>query len=533
MARVSKKKIKETADWERPVSSWYQTALYVRLSLEEFAADPTEKIQNQKEMLLHFIMGKPEFQLVEIYCDNGFSGRNFSRPQWTRLMEDVKAGRINCIIVKDLSRLGRNYIEAGDYLEKVFPFLGVRFIAVSDGYDSSMADCQSMGMAIPLKNIINASYVKDLSLKVQSARHIQRIKGEYTGSRLPYGYMRDPNKKGKLIVNEKEAAVVNNIFTWIADGDSYSGVAKRLNQMRIPAPQGKAWSYQTIKVITGNEVYLGTLKQGVRCVSGSDLIVLENAHEAIIDKALFLRVREQRERISFTRSEFSEKEIWLFQGRLFAANSGKKLCKAVYYKEGGTVRVKAYRSPKTYDENGVAYKIVMVREETLLHCVKTILSSYINLFDGIKDFLGQKAAKKFYQEKRQKENAVIDQLNKRILRRKELLADCYTDMAEGIISVDNYKSYSRRYREEIVLSERQLMEKQEAREEFDAVLHLKHPYIVHLEQFGRDGEITRNLLIHLIDKILVLGSDEVEICFAFADEFQRLQEEVADARFSC
>lgn len=186
MARVSRKNVKEQKFSLAVEQYAFLTALYVRLSMEEQEGDLTEKIRNQRELLLEYVREKPEFQLVDIYCDNGCTGTNFDRPQWQRLMEDAKAGKVNCIIVKDLSRLGRNYIEAGNYLEKIFPFMGVRFIAISDGYDSENLKPEDTGLLLPLKNIINASYAKDLSQKVSSARHVQRGRGEFTGSVVCY-----------------------------------------------------------------------------------------------------------------------------------------------------------------------------------------------------------------------------------------------------------------------------------------------------------------------------------------------------------
>lgn len=529
MARTSKGAAYRETQKEK---SRYMTALYVRLSHEETEADPTEKIQNQKELLLRYIADKEEFQLAGIYCDNGFTGRNFDRPQWTKLMEDVKAWRVDCIIVKDLSRLGRNYIEAGDYLEKVFPFLGVRFIAVSDGYDSNMTGLGGMEMILPLKNIINASYAKDLSQKIQSARHMQRLRGEYTGSRLPYGYKRDPKRKGKLVVDEKEAPIVKLIFSRIAEGHSYSGTARELNEMGVCAPQGKLWSYQTIKVITANRIYTGTLIQGTNCVSGSSPVILENALEAIIDRDTFLKVSGQKKKIGFERSKMPTGECWLFQGMLTAANSGKKLYRTYYYKESGTVRVKAYRSPKTYHENGEAYKIVMVREATLLSCLEEILFAYLNAFDGIKEFLGSGAACRYYQGKRQKADRQISQVKKALERKKELLTDCYTDMAEGVLNPEDYRLYRERYQQEVRLLERQLKDSQEERKKLIGTVGLKNPYLAHLEQFGKDEMITKGLLERLVSRIVVFCSKKLEIQFTFADEWKQLQEVAADGGYS-
>lgn len=504
--------------------SWYSTALYIRLSREETETDSTEKIHNQKELLLRYISGRPEFQLEGIYCDNGISGMTFDRPQWNQLMEQVKKRQVDCIIVKDLSRLGRNYIEAGDYLEKVFPFLNVRFIAVSDGYDSSIKGQNSMEMMLPLKNIINASYAKDLSRKIKSARHIQRIRGEYTGSRLPYGYKRDPYRKGKLIVDEKEAHVVKMIFSWIEDGYSYSETARELNRRKITAPQGNLWSYQTIKVITSNRIYIGTLTQGNRCIGGSDSVILENELEAIIDTDTFSRVSKQKEKISFRKPHSASEGNWLFQGMLIAANSGKKLYKSSYLKQHGKVRVKVYRSPRTYDENGIAYKMVLIREETLLVCLKTVLTQYLNAFEGIKEFLKKETVWKYYQGKLSAMDERLRDFQKQLERKKELLTDCYTDMADGLLSPEDYRMYSNCYKEEIIRLEQQIEEGTKERKHLAQTINLENPYIAHLEQFGKDMGITRVILKQLVSKIIVFASDRLEIQFRFADEFQQLQE---------
>lgn len=292
MARTSRKN-KTAMELVREEACYsYKTGLYIRLSNEEAEGAITEKIANQKELLVSFIQGKKEYQLVDIYCDNGWSGRNFNRPEWLRLIEDAKQGKVNCIIVKDLSRLGRNYIEAGNYLEKVFPFLGVRFIAVSDGYDSCGEKASLDQIIFPLKNIINDAYAKDLSKKIQSAKRIQRHKGEFTGGITPYGYKRDMNHKGHLIIDEETAPTVKKIFEWIAEGCSYSWVAKELNRLPVESPKKGLWSYQTIKTMVKKRVYLGALIQGENCVEKKDIVVIKNAHEAIIAEELFVRVQK-------------------------------------------------------------------------------------------------------------------------------------------------------------------------------------------------------------------------------------------------
>ncbi len=527
MARVSRKNVREQKFSLAVEQYAFLTALYVRLSMEEQEGDLTEKIRNQRELLLEYVREKPEFQLVDIYCDNGCTGTNFDRPQWQRLMEDAKAGKVNCIIVKDLSRLGRNYIEAGNYLEKVFPFMGVRFIAISDGYDSENLKQEDTGLLLPLKNIINASYAKDLSQKVSSARHVQRSRGEFTGSVVPFGYKKDQQRKGKFVVNEDEAAVVRQIFRMFGEGESYSKIARELNRLRIPSPQGKLWRYQSIRGIIANEVYLGRMIQGKRCSREQDVVTVENTHDAIITEDLFEKAQSQREKISFHREndkspKAADEEIYLFQGMLKAANSGLTLCKTCYRKQAGQVLVKAYRSPKALDKEGNPYKLVMIREEVLLSIVKKVLFQYISVLEDTRMVLSQEAIQESCQSKIRRMERDLQTLYKEVTRKKELLSDSYQDLADGILEALDYKRIQKQYKEEVIRLEKKIRECEKGLTDYKQLVKLENPYIAVLMEFGKSQEITRELLSLLVSEIVVISSREIQIVFSFEDEFRSL-----------
>jgi len=527
MARVSRKSIKEQKSLLAVEQYAFLTALYVRLSMEEQEGDLTEKIRNQRELLLEYIREKTEFQLVDIYCDNGCTGTNFDRPQWQRLMEDAKTGKVNCIIVKDLSRLGRNYIEAGNYLEKVFPFMGVRFIAISDGYDSENLKPEDTGLLLPLKNIINASYAKDLSKKISSARHVQRVRGEFTGSVVPFGYNKDQQRKGRFVVNEDEAAVVRQIFRLFGEGGSYSEIARELNRLRIPSPQGKLWRYQSIRGIIANEVYLGRMIQGKRCSREPDVVTVENTHDAIITEDLFEKVKRQKDKISFHRKKSEqrkavEEEKYLFQGMLKAANSGLTLCKTCYRKQAGQVLVKAYRSPKALDKEGNSYKLVMIREEVLLSIVKKVLFQYISVLEDTRMVLSQEAIQESCQSKIRRMERDLQTLYKEVTRKKELLSDSYQDLADGILEPLDYKRIQKQYKEEVVCLEQKIRECEKRLTDYKQLVKLENPYIAVLMKFGKSQEITRELLSLLVLEIVVISSREIQIVFSFEDEFRSL-----------
>lgn len=240
----------------------------------------SNSISNQRSLIEDYVKDKPEIILCEERVDDGFSGVDFRRPAFLQMMEDVKAGKTNCIIVKDLSRFGRNYIEVGRFVQKIFPYLGVRFIAVNDNYDSANGNDAEDSIMLPFKNLMNDSYSRDLSVKVRSQFEIKRKKGEFIGSFAVYGYKKNPENKNQLVVDAYAAGVVRDIFRWRLSGMSNEKIAERLNDQGVLSPaeykrslglryqsgfhvEGQAmWSPVAIGRILSNQTYLGWVVQG-------------------------------------------------------------------------------------------------------------------------------------------------------------------------------------------------------------------------------------------------------------------------------
>ena len=220
MARTKRKinPLVQAAESAAPATKIYKTAAYVRLSVEDSGKPGTDTIEGQKALLTSFIESKTDMELVSLFCDNGRTGTDFDRPQFEKMMEEVRKGRINCIVVKDLSRFGRNYKETGNYLERIFPFLGVRFIAVNDNFDTLTAERTQDGYIVPLKNLINEVYSKDISKKIDAALSVKQRNGEFIGAWAPYGYRKDPDDKHHLVINEETAPTVRQIFKWRSEG---------------------------------------------------------------------------------------------------------------------------------------------------------------------------------------------------------------------------------------------------------------------------------------------------------------------------
>lgn len=297
----------------------FQTAAYVRLSVEERGTVDGSSLKNQENLLLSFIKEQKELNLYKIYVDNGYSGTVFERPAFDEMMLDLKEGRIQCIVVKDLSRLGRNYLETGKYLEQIFPFFKVRFISVTDGYDSFSSAFTEEAWMIPLKNIMNESYAKDISIKVSSSLETKKKQGAFIGKYPPYGYRKDPGQRHRLIPDQETSSIVRRIYQMYLEGLALGRIAKILNEEQIPCPtrwlleQGisqenrfaaSIWDRTGIRRILKNPVYLGRIvygkeqtsfAKGIRrqIIPEKDWKIVENTHEPIVTESLFYRVQDR------------------------------------------------------------------------------------------------------------------------------------------------------------------------------------------------------------------------------------------------
>ena len=214
----------------------YNCATYLRLSRSDGDQQESNSIKNQRALLNDYMGKHPELHKFDEYVDDGYSGTNFERPDFKRMMQDIEKRNVNCIIVKDLSRFGRNYIETGRYLERIFPFMGVRFIAINDHYDSAEENDDKGRILIPFNNLINDTYCRDISLRVRSHLDVKRKEGQFIGSFAGYGYRKDPKDKNHLIIDEYAAGIVQEIFKQKLNGMSSQRIASHLNELGVLPP---------------------------------------------------------------------------------------------------------------------------------------------------------------------------------------------------------------------------------------------------------------------------------------------------------
>ncbi|WP_455714861.1 recombinase family protein [Anaerosporobacter sp.] len=336
----------------------YYAAIYLRLSKEDHELTgynekkESNSITNQKLLINEFLKTMSEVVIYDYYIDDGYSGTNFDRPDFKRMREDIYDGKVNMFIVKDLSRFGREYIDTGKYIQKIFPRLGVRFISVIDHYDSAVATVNDRHLLVPVKNFVNDNYCRDISQRVRTHQEAMRKNGLYIGAYVAYGYKKDPNDKNKIIVDNYAADIVKKIFSWRLGGMNVYSIVNKLNELGVASPmvykrmQGinyktgfcesyqSLWCDSTVYGILKNRVYIGVLEQGKRSRISykvkktvgkpeEEWVVLEENHEAIISKSDFMKVEQLAKRD--TKRAIDEKSVYLYSGMMFCSECKKQM----------------------------------------------------------------------------------------------------------------------------------------------------------------------------------------------------------------
>lgn len=446
----------------------YKTAVYARLSKDDGDKAESNSIASQKLICEEYIEKQDDLELVDIYADDGYSGVDFDRPAFRRLEQDVRDGKINAIVVKDLSRFSRNYIDGGRYLEKIFPAIGVRFIAVNDSYDTSRGNPQSDSFLIPFKNLVNDTYCKDISVKVRSNLDVKRRNGEYVGSFTPYGYKKDETEKNRLVVDEYAGDIVRKIFSMYKDGISIGRIADRLNELGVLSPmeyklsegihfdtsfrlsRSAKWSYTAVRRILTNEVYIGALVQGKRGTPNykvhvvqnrdeSEWIRVEDAHEALITYDDFVVVNTMLS--GDTRSCSGDNETNLFSGFLFCADCGQPMNRKVVPSHNKKYLYYVCSSHKRHEgcsAHSISSKEV---EKAVLGAVKTQIAGVLDL-DRTLDYISRMPASDrvmFNYE------AQIEKLTEEIEHCRKMKLRTYEDLTGGIIDKKEYADFREQY----------------------------------------------------------------------------------------
>lgn len=532
------------------ISDTYRVAMYLRLSQDDEKYDKDFKaesnsISNQRLQIQDYIDKNEEMELAGEYVDDGYSGINFERPAFKEMMEDVITGSINCIVVKDLSRFGRDYIDSGRYLQRVFPSLDIRFIALNDNYDSFTASETEKNLVIPFKNFINDNYCRDTSAKVRSVCKVKRKQGQFISNYAPYGYEKDKEDKHKIVIDKEVEYVVRKIFSMKLEGYSSYSIAKHLNDNGIPSPmehkKAKGIRYKTgfstkavakwdtpaINRILTNEVYIGTLQQGKRekinykldkvvSKDKSDWIEIEDNHEAIIDPHDF-EIVQKLLKCDIKAKTIGEKAD-LFSGLIFCKDCNAQMTKKVD-KRGKTPTI--YYICSSYNK-GQDCSRHSIKQEELQRTVLEMIRHYIQHL-GEYESVSEKI----------KEMEVSYELFQRVDKRQEytkkskakfelLKSSLYQDLKEGIIAEEEFYDMREFYTNRIVESEL-ILEKQSKE---IARLYKKslgnQNFLSDIKKYQNIGTLERGLLVRLVDKIYVLEDKKIEIQFNYDETIEIL-----------
>lgn len=528
----------------------YDTALYLRLSKDDADIDGSKKtesnsISSQRDLLRAYVQSHEDLRLFDIYIDDGYSGANFERPEFQRMMEDIRAGKVNCVLVKDLSRFGRDYIEAGRLIQKTFPALSVRFIAVTDGFDSLYADRTDSSLILPIKNFVNDSYCRDISMKVKAQQTVKRKEGKCISAFAVYGYKKNPEDKNRLMVDEYAADIVRKIFAWKIAGMSLMAIAEKLNATGILSPmeykrslgikyhtgfEGTStakWAAVSVKRVLVNPVYLGTMVQGKQEKINykvnkrinkpkEEWICVENTHEAIVSEADFLTVQDL---LKYDGRASNDADVAsLFSGVLVCAD-----CKAPMVK-----RVNSYKGTKK------VFYICQTKNKSRgcsRHSIEENLLKRI-VFKEIKKFLELMTSYSETARYLEQMNVNYDQvveydsqiafIQAEYNRYYTMKSNLYTDLREGLIDKKEFEEFHDLYERKCTELENAVTaQKKIIKDMFQNGIAAKSQ-LEKIKDTLDIQELDRELLVTTIRRVYIHEDKRLEIEFRFKNEMDKL-----------
>lgn len=520
----------------------YRACIYTRLSRDDGDKPESDSIANQRALIRDYLKQHKEITIVSDHSDDGYSGVNFERPGFAEMMDEIREGKVDCVVVKDLSRFGRNYIEAGNYIEKVFPFMGVRFIAINDSYDSSDKS-QLDSLVIPFKNLINDAYCKDISVKIRSQLEIKRKKGEYIGAFVVYGYVKDPEDHNRIIVDTYAAEVVRAIFRWKMAGMSQNRIADKLNSQGVLCPmeyklsmgvkvqtnfrvhkQAK-WSAVSVTRILTNELYTGVLLQGKSSTPNykvkkrfdkeqSEWIRIENAHEAIITAGEFETVQELLGKD--TRISPDEETLYPLAGYVVCGDCGQNMVRKTIPRRGkkyvyyvcSTNKAKKGCSSHSISENKLM--------DAVLHVIKEQISTVMRI-EGLLEM-----AQSLPENQRNIFNydAQIVKLQEEIERNKGFRMKLYESLEEGMIDKDEYFIFKKNYSDKISLAEKNIQSLEAERDAAVKKNAADYSWVDAFKKYEGIERVERQVVVNLISEIRVYEGKVVEIDFQHNDAIE-------------
>ncbi|MGN8631488.1 recombinase family protein [Blautia sp. HCP3S3_G3] len=566
MARKSRKNTGAVIEAPVQISNYFSTAIYVRLSIENSGKDDDgDSIANQISFCKAYLAEHTDLKLYGIYEDNGEKGTNFDRPEFKRMMDDIRSGKVKCVLVKDLSCFGRDYIEAGEYLEKIFPFMGIRFISITDGYDSLTCDDAESALMIPLKNMINDVYAKDISRKIITSFKARQEKGEFLPAFAPYGYVKSKEVAYRYEIDQATAPYVRMIFEWKAEGVSHNEICKRLNDMGAVTPARRkvdlgiwraekykhtVWHGRTIIDIMKNPTYTGcivygripkSLYEGIKMhrAPEEEWRYVPDAHEPIISQELFDKVQKMfADRAEKFKAKMDEnaplRELVTnhFKGKIYCGDCGKRMRfvkptdkrypvdqdHAVYvcggYLDSGYSRC---------SRHSIRYPVVA---DSVLAAINMQLELALKQEQLIRQMRGSVKEKNLIDKYVGQINYLSQELKKINGKRESL----FENFAEGILDEAEYQFAKKKYDDEAAEIEKKLTVEKAKKVQLDDILSLSNEWLVAIHEAENVTEIDAGLVKHLVSSVKIFEDNRVEVELNFRDQrniFNRIIAEMA------
>ncbi len=525
----------------------YNAATYSRLSdddADKGGKRESDSIVNQKEYIREYLKSIPEIRICSERADDGFSGVDFFRPDFQRMLEDIHSGAVNCVVVKDLSRLGRNYIDTGKYLQE-FARLGVRFIAINDGYDTANLQGQASTILLPIKNLMNDSYSRDISVKIRSHLEVKKRRGEFVGAFAGYGYRKDETDKNRLVIDDYAAEVVRDIFKRKLEGMSQQGISDYLNDNGVLSPAEykrslgmkyhtgfkcnphAKWTAVAVGRILRNPLYIGSTVQGktgrpnykIKTLTPKpqeDWIIVPNTHEGIVTEEEFQTVNGIMRRDM--RIPSSETTVYPLSGLIFCAGCQQNMVRKTVPAKG---KKYLYYTCSTNRADKTACTTHNISEPQLMAAIEAAIHTHIESVINIEKTIEFIAALPEQTTDAQKVDQQIEKLKSDHEQYMTYKMKTYESFVSGMISKTDFQNYQKIYTDKCEEIERAVAKRQE---ELEAILNAGNPHndwIEHFKAFRfKENLLDRTCLIRLIDRILVHEGGRIEIIFKYHNEYR-------------
>ena len=517
----------------------YKAALYIRLSNDDDDKKAeSNSVVNQKKLLTNFVNNISNIEIYDYYIDDGYTGINFNRPAFGRMIRDISKHSVNCVIVKDLSRLGRNYVDVGNYIDKFFPENNIRFIAVNDAVDNLGSE---FDMIVPIKNIFNENYSRDISKKVTSAFKVKELNGEFIGAFASYGYMKDPKNRNKLIIDPYASEIVKKIYSMFLNGTAKIQIAKELNSEGVVCPSEykkqsglkysngnrleltKYWTYSTVHRILQNEIYAGTMVQhkNVRkdfkskhsaVTDKSDWIKVKGTHEAIIDYDTWNAVQDLMQKD--TRQIDFQHNIHMFAGFVKCGDCGRAMAKVKRHGKYELVCGSYMKfGRKICTQHKIPYDLL---EKIVLAQIQALIREMVDLESAVRNAEEESSCSR-------SDNKRIASLKQQLDRVLFLKKGLYEDYRGKILSHEEYMKYKSDYETEAKALRRQI-EALEKSDQTPGKELVKSEWFRSLKKFRNIQKLDRMTIAAFIDQIKIYENKHVEIIFRQMDKVNRLHE---------